>query len=165
MTSIICDICGNGYSSLNSLIHHKKTARFCLILQNKKTDKLVCKDCKKEFTTKHNYVSHVSGCKEMLLNKVKQYEEQNKQYEDQIKQYKDQIKQYEDQIKHLRKELKEYKDECISYRNHLLAKNKKHVHNTTVINNTINNTTYDSQYNQFVEDVPPVTLDYVPYKE
>lgn len=67
----ICEYCGNEYSSLSSLITHKKSAKFCLSIQNKEADNqgsLTCNDCGKVFTTKHTLSVHIINCKERLIH-------------------------------------------------------------------------------------------------
>lgn len=147
MSELICDTCGNKYASASSLTHHKKTARFCLTLQNVQNTKLVCTDCKREFTNKHNYTNHIINCREKLVNRVQQLEAHVKQLEDQ-----------NNQLFIENNQLKEYKEECFRYRNHILEKDKHAT--TTIINNTTNNTTnntYNTQFNQLLAGIVPFT--------
>lgn len=144
---LVCDVCGNKYSTMSSLLHHKKTARFCLSLQNIQNTNLICQDCKKEFTNKHNYTSHMSTCREKLVNRINQLENQ--------------VKELEEHNGHLfleNKQLKEYKEECLRYREHILEKDKQGT--TTIINHTTNNTTnntYNTQFNQLLTTIVPFT--------
>ncbi len=147
-SNLTCDTCGNTYSSPSSLLHHKRTARFCLTLQNVHNTKLACDDCKKEFTTRHNYTNHLSTCRDRLLNRILQLESQVKYLEDQ-----------NNQLSLENTQLKEYKDECIRYREHILEKDK-HANTTIINNNTTNNTTnntYNTQFNQLLAGIVPFT--------
>ena len=61
----ICEFCKNEYRSLSSLNYHKKTAKFCLLLQQNCTfTHHTCEHCKKEFETKKYYEQHQIHCKE-----------------------------------------------------------------------------------------------------
>jgi hypothetical protein len=60
-----CQYCNKTYSTMGNLVHHKKTAKYCLILQNKlekKIESFDCSICQKPFTSKFNLSRHTTIC-------------------------------------------------------------------------------------------------------
>lgn len=152
----ICEFCGKEYSSLNSLLTHKKTAKFCLNIQNKvadNIDSLRCDSCNKVFTTKHTFSTHTSNCKEKMVKTITMLN-------DTIRELTKQLSDVTSRNTYLEKDNKKLKAECDKYRNHLMEKDKQR-QPTTVINNTTMNTTthntYNMQYNQLLSTIKPFT--------
>ena len=99
MSELECEFCNKKFSSLSSLNYHKKTAKYCLSIQNIDSEKNDCNYCNKDYSSKHALLKHLSICKEyikvqnqdkddMLLkenNKLKEeLELQKKEHESQI---------------------------------------------------------------------------------
>jgi len=59
-----CEFCNKTFSSDKSLKVHKKTALFCLKIQNKSIDDNLydCKNCLKKFTMKQSLMRHQKNC-------------------------------------------------------------------------------------------------------
>ena len=53
-----CEFCKKIFSTKSSLNNHKKTAKYCLQIQNKEINIFSCKYCSKNFTTKHIFSKH-----------------------------------------------------------------------------------------------------------
>ena len=67
MNDLECDFCNKNFSSLSSLNYHKKTAKYCLSIQNVESEtKIVCEYCNKKYSSKHAMVKHLTICKEYL---------------------------------------------------------------------------------------------------
>ena len=52
----------NIFKSKSNLCSHKRTAKYCLKLQNKQNDKFTCEYCDKNFTTKYSLDIHINNC-------------------------------------------------------------------------------------------------------
>jgi hypothetical protein len=80
-----CEFCNKQYSSISNINHHKKTARFCIDIQEKLNSNInsqcvVCEFCKKKYSTKYNYEQHKHVCKHKIThdnynNLIKEKEE------------------------------------------------------------------------------------------
>lgn len=59
-----CEFCKNIFSTKPNLIHHQKTAVYCLKLRddNKPEKDFVCKFCKKEYTSNFRLSTHLVKC-------------------------------------------------------------------------------------------------------
>jgi hypothetical protein len=62
-----CVYCKKSYSSTSSLLHHQRTTKVCLKIQEEKgvakRQEFDCKYCKKPLTSKYNLDNHLSVCK------------------------------------------------------------------------------------------------------
>ena len=58
-----CEYCHNVFSTKPNLIHHQKTAKYCLKLRNT-PDKTqyICHICKKSYTSNYRLTSHLTKC-------------------------------------------------------------------------------------------------------
>jgi len=122
----VCEFCSNSYKSLSSLNYHKKTAKFCIDLQNKpKTNLIRCVECDKTFATKQNLQHHQLICKEK-----KKKEDMTK--EEEIDTYKTEIITLRQKVIDLEKELERYRQ--------TLEKSVGPTINHITNNNTITNT-------------------------
>ncbi len=68
---IKCDYCNNEFSTQNVLKIHQKSAKYCLILQEKDksdnvTNLLICEFCNKTFTRKDVRNIHILSCKKKI---------------------------------------------------------------------------------------------------
>ena len=106
MTDLECDFCSKLFSSLSSLNYHKKTAKYCLLIQNVESEsKNSCEYCNKEFVSKHVTLKHLSTCKEYI--KI-QNQKENFKLKEELESLK---KETESKIELLRKENYELKRE------------------------------------------------------
>ncbi len=48
-----CEFCKNKFVAKTSLIHHQKTAKYCLKLQGKNNTLYTCEYCNKKLSTKN----------------------------------------------------------------------------------------------------------------
>jgi len=115
-----CEICFNVFKSKSNLYNHKRTAKYCLKMQNKENDKYQCEYCDKKFTTKYSLELHCMSCnarkelenKENDNNHKKQLRDQENKHNKQLKEmennYKQQLKEQENKHKqHLKEWLRE----------------------------------------------------------
>ena len=150
-----CEYCEKFFSSISSLNNHKKTAKYCLKLQNKKDDlnNFKCDDCSKVFYIKQHLSIHLQSCKETeIKNKLrlqeKEFEEKlkikEKEFEEKLKS-KDVLiikinTQNENFKEQLKKQEENYKEQINDLQNKLdRIANKAIDRPTTTTNNTINN--------------------------
>jgi hypothetical protein len=131
--SFVCEFCKKEYSSLSSLNYHKKTASFCLKLQDDiNMELLKCEFCNKEFSSKTKLNSHLNNCKEkdaigikkeaeyIYKSKLefveKEIEKTKKEYESKLDFFEKEIektkKEYESKLELIKKEY-EYKEEIL----------------------------------------------------
>jgi len=124
----ICEFCNKSYKTLSNLNNHKKTAKFCLILQKEsKPDEevvvkvLKCEYCDKEFTTKFIFNNHMSVCTSKIL-----YDKLEKQKEELEHNFNEQLKEKDEQI--LRQnQLLNIKDKLITEKDELLNENEEYL--------------------------------------
>lgn len=181
MNSIVCQYCNKEFSSLNNLKIHKKTAKYCLEIQEKLIQDISqcineCEYCKKKFTTKYNLTTHLKTCKskkekekEENLTKIihEKNNEKNIKFEEICKEFEvriDQIKKnhiyevnkLEEQNKYLNEQNKYLKDELEYYKKKQDQYVKDAINKPTNTTVTTNNN-YQIQYNQMVENIEPFT--------
>jgi len=58
-----CEFCNKEFKNNSALNYHKKTTKYCLIIQNKNNTELECKFCYKNFTSKQSLEYHLQICK------------------------------------------------------------------------------------------------------
>ena len=78
-----CEFCSHKFSTKTALVHHTKTAKYCLKLRGQ-TSAFVCKVCDKKLSEKRTYEKHVEKCGTMEAQKKiefleKQVQEQKRQ--------------------------------------------------------------------------------------
>lgn len=148
-----CDVCSTVFKSKSNLYNHKRTAKYCLKLQDKQNDKFSCEYCEKFFTTKHSLDIHCLNCnvkKELEIretndNYKNQLREQKERYELLLKEQetkyeiklREQEEKYEMKMKDLQNQIKELASLAISKPTHVHNKNQ----NNNQINQVINNLT------------------------
>lgn len=118
-----CDYCKKTYVNKSSLLHHQRTAKICLKLQehhgillNKITHQ--CDYCTKELTTKPRLEYHLSVCKfkkkddqkRMEQNARKLYDEKEDQYEQLATDYRNEKEQFEYELRLKDDKIKELED-------------------------------------------------------
>ena len=99
-----CDYCSNNFKSKTALLHHQKTAKYCLEIQGKKDKLFVCKYCGKDVSTKHRLHTHYQSCFKYKQNEIK-----NKT-QDKIQQLNDIIEKHEKTIQEQKNIIKELQD-------------------------------------------------------
>jgi hypothetical protein len=89
-----CDFCNTNFKNISSLNHHKKTAKFCLKIQDKYINEIYkdfkCDLCDKLFTTKQSLNNHLISCK--IFIKQKKDDELQKLLYEQKEKFKNIIK-------------------------------------------------------------------------
>jgi hypothetical protein len=144
-----CEYCNKEYSNYSNLKHHKKTAKFCLNIQQNPPE-LKCEYCDKSFSLKKYLKQHINHCKiykiytenESLKNKlntnnshIEKFEITNKtKLEETETKYKLKLEKLENEYKHkLDKkdfEIKlklENKDEIIKLKDQIINKLEKEI--------------------------------------
>ena len=74
-----CEHCEKILSSRSALNHHKNTAKYCLILQNKILEEVLsyrCDDCEYVTGNKTNITNHLKICKKIKRGKKNTVEEE-----------------------------------------------------------------------------------------
>ena len=159
-----CEYCNTEFKSLSSLNYHKKNAKYCLKIRNKKNDKFQCKFCLKNLSTKFCLESHISICSGNI-NKIKEdntdLTNENIYLRNEINNYKRKLREqenkfneriqiitvtFEDKIEQLKEQEKEYKEQIKDLQNTLkdislksVSKSTTTNNKTQIINNYINN--------------------------
>ena len=127
-----CEYCKKEFSSKSSLNNHKKTAKFCLKLQNKKDDanNFNCEYCSRNFTSKQPLLTHLNTCKNKkedlvnieitnLQNKLKETEkdlqEREKEFQEREKDLQERAKEFQERAKVLQHKLKEKEKEFLKF--------------------------------------------------
>jgi len=120
-----CEFCNNKFSSLSALNTHKKTAKYCLEIQNKNIDHaFICNYCNKNFTSKQMMNKHKTKCKDFYIS-FDLLKTENILLKQRLEDKEQQLKEKDDQIKDLQNKL---------------ASKPTHIQNNNQrINNIINN--------------------------
>ena len=128
-----CEFCKKTFKTVSILNNHKKTARYCLDIQNKKNNEFSCSYCDKLLTTKNKLIIHENRCKEKnMYVSIESYKSLENQLKDKENQLKDTIERYESQIKELQNQLASIARSAASKPTHIQNNNNR-------INNIINN--------------------------
>lgn len=72
-----CEFCDRELINTSALNHHKKTAKYCLKIQNKNNTEFSCDFCLNIFATKNSLQNHLNNCKEKNNFANKKIEEEN----------------------------------------------------------------------------------------
>ena len=152
-----CEYCKKEFSSKSSLNNHKKTAKFCLKLQNKKDDinNFNCEYCSRNFTSKQPLITHLNTCKNKkqdlvnieitnLQNKLKErekeFQEREKDLQNKLKEREKEFLKFQLQEKYFLQQEENYKEQIKDLQNKLeRILNKAIDRPTTTNNNTVNN--------------------------
>jgi len=72
-----CAFCSNEFISKTSLIHHQKTAKYCILLQGiDKNTNFVCLKCNKRLSTQNRLYTHEQTCKKHMEDIIRKECEQ-----------------------------------------------------------------------------------------
>jgi Skp family chaperone for outer membrane proteins len=152
-----CQYCKKTFSSKSSLNNHRKTAKYCLKLQDSNMEivNFNCEYCDKSFTTKQPLSTHLTICKEKkfqekhkelqgelqekLSKKDKELQEKlskkDKELQEKLSKKDKELQEKDILIAELRVELRTYKDD------HEFIKRMAEKPKTVTNNNTLNITT------------------------
>jgi hypothetical protein len=108
-----CEVCKNKFSSKPNLIHHQKTAGYCLKMRDSTEYKksYICEFCKKEYTSKFRLTTHLIKCLENsselieLRDELKLIKNSDKNSVTQISFLYDELKKRDNTIKDLQKQI------------------------------------------------------------
>jgi len=111
-TNLECEFCKKHFSVKNSLNIHKKTAKYCLVLQGKNANKeFDCEFCNKSFTLKQTHQEHLLICKTKntieLKKKYQDYESYIEKIETNLKTKEDELKEKDNLITQLQEQIKQ----------------------------------------------------------
>jgi hypothetical protein len=109
MSEIQCNFCNKYFSNVYTLNVHKRTAKYCLEIQNKKfPEQFKCQYCNKSFTRNSYLNKHISTCKEFdtskYSNDVERLQKENERLQKEILKVK---KLYDEQKEVTTEQLKE----------------------------------------------------------
>ena len=149
-----CKYCKNKFTVKATLIHHQKTAKYCLELQGQKLKLYVCDSCNKDVSTKHRLLTHYQSCdkykENIISNKYK------KDFENLILQIEEKdkiIEKQEKQIKELQDKLENIAVKAVSRPTHTTS-------NKTQINNFIHQLQPITE-EKLKESVSNLTIDHI----
>jgi hypothetical protein len=103
--SLICQYCKKEFQNKSSLTNHVKTAKYCLVIQNKTNNDFKCTKCKKLLSSKQVLDSHIKICK------VDDLEIENKSLKEQICELKEENLKLKINQEHVEKQEKQYQDQ------------------------------------------------------
>jgi hypothetical protein len=120
-----CQYCNKNFTVKSSLIHHQKTAKFCIKKQNiLVSDTYKCNYCSKILSTQSRLQTHIKICKTRLQDeKNKEDEKLAKQLKDLEDKFQSEIKDHENKFIKLNEQLKkqeiELKEKEIQFQSQL----------------------------------------------
>lgn len=137
---MICEFCNNEFSNKHNLNYHQRSAKYCLILQNKNPKGYTCDGCNKKFTSELTLKRHKKICSSNDL--VKNLHETIKTMKIE---YEQKISNLETQVRELRMDKKDLQER---YDNLSLTAVKRPVNNTKNI-----------QINNFIQKMDPLRIE------
>ena len=118
-----CEFCNTEFKTKTSLIHHQKTAKYCIILQGTETNpNFTCLKCNKKLSTQNRLYTHEQTCKKHIEDIIRKECEQKVIEKDRV--IEDQkliIKEKDRVIEEQNLIIKEFQEE---YKNKLEKQNK-----------------------------------------
>ena len=105
--SLTCEFCNKSFCSKSSLNNHKKTAKYCLEIQNRElidVKEFKCKYCEKKFCTQELLNKHALKCVDFLNGKLIEKDEI-------IEKQKEDISNFEKKVIELEAKLEIYKEQ------------------------------------------------------
>jgi len=127
-----CEFCNKEFTTISSLNHHKKTAKYCLKIQNKDNTEFTCSYCLNIFATKDSLNNHLKICKNKDNFIIKNFEEENIKLKDEIIKLKDENTELKLLVSKLEAEVNIYKKDHETISD--IAKQTKIVNNNIVNN-------------------------------
>ena len=162
-----CEFCNNEFTTKTSLIHHQKTAKYCIILQGSETNTVfICLKCNKKLSTQNRLYTHEQTCKKYMEDIIKKDCEQKLAEKDRvileqkliIEEQKIVIKELQSEYKrHIEIQNKDLNDRIQSMAEKAIAKPSTLNQNTTtnqIINNMMPIT--DAHLQEHVQNLNPV---------
>ena len=135
-----CEHCNCDFKTLKTMNQHQKTAKFCLIKQNKK---YICEHCNKLSFSQVDFENHQNNCVVFLKSKIKDLEEENKDilyYQNEIEFYKKQLDEKDKQLDEKDKQLNDKDNHIKHLEEQIVSITKTAISKPTTTNNThINN--------------------------
>ena len=129
-----CKFCKNKFSTKPNLIHHQKTARYCLKLRDDNKKYYLCKFCRKEYTSNFRLSAHLVKCVENSTELIE---------------LRDELKLVKNDNKNLAKQLEDHQKTIQQLQNKLENVAIKAVSRPTTSNKT--------QINNYIQNMKPVT--------
>ena len=105
-----CEFCNKSFTTKIVLKTHQKTAKYCLKLQNKKSEETFqCIYCSKSFNVKYNYDVHLTGhLTDPVTVKIK---EDNIKMEEEIKQLRIKLEQKDEVLKNALEQIRIFQEQ------------------------------------------------------
>jgi hypothetical protein len=112
MTSL-CEFCKTSFVTKSALLHHQKSAKYCLKIQGINATKFVCNNCNKSLSDKRVLDAHEEKCgvsekakdlQSIVFNLEKQVlslKQKNKYYKNTIKDLKEQNSELQDKLENI----------------------------------------------------------------
>lgn len=163
-----CDFCSKIFASKSLLTHHQTYTKYCLEIQNKKIEKIICEFCEKELI-KTSLKKHLDKCKIKIIkeNENKIIKELNneinslkqtyimkdmecimikKEYEQIKKELEQNKKEKNEEIEKLKIQVEEFKKQAYIFegKNEVYKTDQQCLHKIAQQVKTNNNTTYNN---------------------
>ena len=113
-----CEFCNKEFSNKSNLSIHQKTTKFCLKIQQEKTNNVninedyKCEFCKKTFTSKASLIKHILTCKKKSENEFENLETENNTLKKEVEDLKNAHKKELEELKNIhKKEVENVKEE------------------------------------------------------
>ena len=150
-----CEFCNNEFATKTSLVNHKKTAKYCIILQGKDTNcNFTCLKCNKKLSTQNRLYTHEQTCKNHIEDIIRKECEQKLAEKDKvIEEQKLVIEEYKNKLE---KQNKDLNDRIQSLAEKAISKPSILNQNTTnqIINNMMPIT--DQHLQEHIQNLNPL---------
>ena len=151
-----CEFCNNEFITKASLIHHQKTAKYCIILQGSETDSVfICLKCNKKLSTQNRLYTHEQTCKKHMEDIIRKECEQKLADKDRIISDKDRIISEQKLIIEEQKIIiKEFQDDQRKQNKDLTDRIQSMAEKAIAKPSTVNQT---NSINQIINNMMPIT--------
>jgi hypothetical protein len=153
MNEMMCEFCSTVFKTKSALNNHKKSAKYCLLIQDEKKVTKKCKEqkksafnckyCFKNLSTKQNLMNHLESCNE---KKYKEYEKELKELKETNNQFikdiieKDKILiKVTTQLENCKEQLENYKEQLEKQEEKLDSITNKAMERPTIVSNKTTN--------------------------
>ena len=151
--NFFCEFCKKTFTTSYNLTNHQKTAKFCLVIQNKPIEEVYkCNFCNKGFTLKSHYSGHLLICKDKKVVEEKEQSEKLIEQNEKLIKENNELRLKLSIMEELNKKLKEDNKELKKTNKELIK--RPSTSTTSIVNDNRQQNQYNIQFNQLFDKLP-----------